>query len=81
MRTREMKRRASVYELAKAAKRKTKYVVRRGGFHHSVFLQKDGSWGIYRTAKRFATQDGAENFYRANYGGNDFGVFPVGSYR
>jgi hypothetical protein len=78
MRTKEMKRRASLYEMAlSAAKRKRKFVVRRGGFSHPVYLQKDGSWGIYRTAKRFTSQDKAENFYRANYGGEDFGIFPV----
>ena len=42
--------------------RYSKAVVRRGGAD-DLYIQKDGTWGPYKSAKRFSTQDVAEEFY------------------
>lgn len=42
-----------------------------------VWMQRDGSWGEYKTARRFADQDKADAGARAA-GHEVFGLFPVG---
>lgn len=54
----------------------TRHVVRRGGLHE-LYLQPDGSWGPYETAKRFTSQGAAcADHARRFPGSEDFGVFP-----
>jgi hypothetical protein len=57
--------------------RQPKYIVRRGGFAHSVFLDKAGRWNRRGLAKKFATQGAAEKFYHKHYGGENFEIFPA----
>lgn len=57
-----------------------KHVVRKGGVLPSVYLQKDGSWGEYKTARRFSTQAKADTAGRAAAGDN-FGTFPTSTPR
>ncbi len=69
---RELKRRYGHVRLAKSPK----YVVRKGGMKE-LYLQPDGSWGSYKTSKRFASQDKAGAAYERLYAGHDYGVFPT----
>jgi hypothetical protein len=54
-----------------------KFVVRRGSLTAEEYLQAYGAWGDYRSAKRFASQDAAEKFYRQRFTSENFGIFPV----
>jgi hypothetical protein len=62
----------------------SRYVVRYGAFgdlyaDNSRYLQADGSWGAYATAKRLVSIDAAEQFHRKFFADENFGVFPVSS--
>jgi len=54
-----------------------KIVVRKGGLVENLYLQKDGSWGDLKTARRFSSQDAAMKFYRRFHKSDDFGLFPA----
>lgn len=51
---------------------KPRCVVRKSGLQlHAEYMQPDGSWGDYRSSKRFRDQHEADNFarrYECNYG-------------
>jgi len=53
----------------------SKCVVRRGGIE-SAYLQKDGAWGGWKTAKSFDSQTAARKFYRLFHSGENYGLFP-----
>ena len=63
-----------------AAFTKPKIVVRRNQFAPDEYLQKDGTWGAYKTARRFASQAAAECVAWA-HGIEVFGLFPVSTPR
>jgi hypothetical protein len=67
----------SARHISKKLSQRRGYVVRRGGFASSVYLDKDGRWNRIGLAKRFTTQEAAKKFYRRHYGGENFGIFPA----
>lgn len=50
-------------------------VIRKGSVTENVYLQRDGTWGEYRTARRFYSQNAAEKAGTA-LGIDDYGIFP-----
>jgi hypothetical protein len=57
-----------------------KYIVRPGGFDHDLYLQRDGTTGPYKTAKRFSgpsAQARAEKWAFRMTRSVDFGLFKI----
>ena len=63
----------------------SRYVVRYGAFGNhsadSVYLQANGTWGAYATAKRFVSIGAAERFHRRFFADENFGIFPCSTRR
>lgn len=55
---------------------KPKTVIRKNSLAVDHYMQKDGTFGAYATAKRFATDDAADAFALL-HGVTDHGLFPV----
>lgn len=51
------------------------YRVRKAVISPELYLQSDGKWGPWKTAKRFRTQDDAERFAELHVKGNQYGLF------
>lgn len=52
-------------------------VVRRGSLTEDKYIQPDGTWGDWQTAKRFSNEDLATQFYDRFFPGVDnYGLFP-----
>lgn len=51
-----------------------KTTIRKNSLTEELYIQKDGSWGPHKTAKRFASDDAAER-YAAKTGLEVYGLF------
>lgn len=50
-------------------------VIRQNSLSADLYIQRGGSWGAYRTARRFASQNAAER-YATKHGIEIYGLFP-----
>jgi hypothetical protein len=55
------------------------FIVRKCGLfgskYYDIYLQRDGSWGIYKTAKKFKTQDAADKAGLTAMPDGNYGIF------